>query len=108
MTLSASTPARRMGNKDSASKIAMDTADKAAVIIGVSFLVLVGFMFWDSLRTMKTVQDFLMVWTAVGPIVGVVIGSIPAHFFRSMAKDANDRADQMAMEMAHMGSDSNE
>jgi hypothetical protein len=95
------------GKKDSADKIAMDSADKAAVIIGLSFLVLIGFMYAFTIKTMKTVNDFLMVWTAVGPIVGVVIGSIPAYFFRSMANTANDRADQMAVEMAHMGTDSN-
>jgi hypothetical protein len=83
----------------------MDSADKAAVIIGVGFLLLVGFIFWVTLRTMHTADDFLTVWTAVGPIVGVVVGSMPAHFFRSMAKTANDRADAMAQEMAHMGSE---
>jgi hypothetical protein len=92
-----------MGNKDSANKTAMDSSDKAAVIIGLGFLFLVGFLFWVTLRSMNNnVNDFLAVWSAVGPIVGVVIGSMPAHFFRSMANTANDRADAMAREMAHM------
>ena len=82
-----------MGNKDSANKTAMDSSDKAAVIIGLGFLFLVGFLFWVTLRSMNNnVNDFLDVWSAVGPIVGVVIGSMPAHFFRSMANTANDRA----------------
>ena len=95
-----------MGNNDSANKTAMDSSDKAAVIIGLGFLVLIGFLFWVTLRSMSNnVNDFLDVWSAVGPIVGVVIGSMPAHFFRSMANTANDRADAMAREMAHMSDD---
>jgi hypothetical protein len=88
----------------------MDSADRAAVAMGLGFLILVGFIFWYTLRTMNTTNDFLIVWTAVGPIVGVVIGSIPAHFFRSAAKTASvaaktasDRADGMADGMADMG-----
>jgi len=99
-----------MDNKNSAHRIPMDSADKASVIIGVGFLILVGVIFVVTLRTMSTVDGFLEVWTAVGPIVGVVIGSMPAHFFRSAAKaaneradTANDRADTMADKMAHMG-----
>jgi hypothetical protein len=82
-----------MDNKASTHRWPMDSADTASVIIGLGFLVLVGVIFIVTLRTMSTLDGFLTVWTAVGPIVGVVIGSMPAHFFRSAAKAANDQAD---------------
>ena len=94
-----------MDNDNSTKWFPLDSADLAAVIIGLGFLFLVGFLFWFTLRTMNTTDGFLAVWSAVGPIVGVVIGSMPAHFFRSMANTANDRADAMAREMAHMNDD---
>jgi hypothetical protein len=81
----------------------MDSADRAALIIGLAFLLLVGIIFVTSLMTMSSVDDFLKVWTAVGPIVGVVVGSIPAHFFRSMAQDANEKMVAMANKMADGG-----
>ena len=81
----------------------MDSADRAALIIGLAFLLLVGVIFVTSLMTMSSVDDFLKVWTAVGPIVGVVVGSIPAHFFRSMAQDANEKMVNMANKMADAG-----
>jgi hypothetical protein len=81
----------------------MDSADRAALIIGLAFLLLVGIIFVTSLITMSSVDDFLKVWTAVGPIVGVVVGSIPAHFFRSMAQDANEKMVTMANKMADGG-----
>jgi hypothetical protein len=81
----------------------MDSADKASVIIGLGFLGLVAFIFWFTLRTMNTTDGFLAVWSAVGPIVGVVIGVMPAHFFRTAAKAANARADRMAHDVADMG-----
>lgn len=88
----------------------MDSADKASVIIGLGFLILVGVIFVVTLRTMSTMDGFLTVWTAVGPIVGVVIGAIPTHFFRSEAKaahvragEANVRTDKMADKVADMG-----
>jgi hypothetical protein len=81
----------------------MDSADRAALIIGLAFLLLVGVIFVTSLMTMSSVDDFLKVWTAVGPIVGVVVGSIPAHFFRSMAQDANEKMVTMANKMADAG-----
>jgi hypothetical protein len=72
----------------------------APVVIGLAFLLLVGVIFVTSLMTMSSVDDFLKVWTAVGPIVGVVVGSIPAHFFRSLAQDANEKMVNMANKMA--------
>ena len=99
-----------MDNKASTHRWPMDSADTASVIIGLGFLVLVGVIFIVTLRTMSTLDGFLTVWTAVGPIVGVVIGSMPAHFFRSAAKAANvravaanARADEMVGKVADMG-----
>jgi hypothetical protein len=94
-----------MENMNRPNKIPMESADKAAVIIGLGFLILVGVIFVVTLKTMPTADSFLTVWSAAGPIVGVVIGSMPAHFFRSMAKTANDRADDMAEGMASMAKD---
>jgi hypothetical protein len=74
----------------------------ARITIGLGFLILVGIIFVVTLRTMTTLDGFLTVWTAVGPIVGVVIGSMPAYFFRRMANTANDRRDDIAVAMAHM------
>jgi hypothetical protein len=91
-----------MDNKSSADKIHMNSEDIASVIIGLGFLILVGVIFVVTITTMTSVDSFLIVWTAVGPIVGVVIGSMPAYFFRRTAKTANDRRDEMAVAMAHM------
>ena len=88
---------------DSSGAHRMDSSDLAAVIIGLGFLALVGVIFVVTIETMNTLNDFLTVWTAVGPIVGVVLGSMPAHFFRSAAKTANARADGMANKVAEMG-----
>lgn len=52
---------------------------------------------------MNTTDGFLAIWSAAGPIVGVVIGVMPAHSFRAAAKAANARADRMADEIADMG-----
>jgi len=84
----------------------MDPGERAAIVIGLGFLALVLAIFLADLVTMNGVNDFLMVWTAVGPIVGVVVGSMPAYFFRADAKNANARADDMAKSMAGMTDDS--
>ena len=91
-----------MDNDNSTKRFPLDSADLASVIIGLGFLFLVGFLFWFTLRTMNTTDGFLAVWSAVGPIVGVVIGSLPAHFFRSAANKANARADEMSGKIAGM------
>jgi hypothetical protein len=71
----------------------LDSADLAAVIIGLGFLTLVGVIFVITLRTMNNnMTGFLTVWTAVGPIVGVVIGTMPAYFFRRDAWNARKQA----------------
>ena len=94
-----------MNDKNNANKFHIDSEDWGPIIIGVGFLVLVGVIFVVTLQTMTTLDGFLTVWTAVGPIVGVVIGSMPAYFFRRTAKTANDRRDEMAEAMAHMADD---
>ena len=91
-----------MDNKNIANKIVMDSADRAAVIIGLGYLALFGVIFWLTLTNMHTAEDFRTVWIAVGPILGVIIGAMPAHFFRSMAQTANARADGMVEHMAGM------
>lgn len=91
-----------MGNKNCAIKVPMDPGEKAAVVIGLGFLALVLAIFLADLVSMDNVTNFLMIWTAVGPIVGVVVGSMPAYFFRADAKNANARADEMAKSMAGM------
>jgi hypothetical protein len=48
---------------------------------------------------MDDTDEFLKVWAAVGPIVGVVTGLIPAYFFHNMAKDSSDRADKNSEKM---------
>ena len=95
-----------MDNNNSVSRIPMDPGERAAIVIGLGFLALVLAIFLADLVTMNGVNDFLMVWTAVGPIVGVVVGSMPAYFFRADAKNANARADDMAKSMAGMTDDS--
>jgi hypothetical protein len=91
-----------MGNNSAGKFPWMDSEDIAAVIIGLGFLALVAIIFVVTLQRMTNVDDFLLIWSAVGPIVGVVIGAMPAHFFRNMAKTANDQAYRMAEHMANM------
>ena len=50
-----------MDNKNSENKFPwMDSEDLAAVIIGLGFLILVGVIFVVTLRTMTSVDDFLI------------------------------------------------
>jgi hypothetical protein len=63
------------------------------VIIAVAFIILLGFMFGVTVHEMSTTDDFLKVWAAVGPIVGVVTGLIPTYFFHNMAGEASKRAE---------------
>ena len=51
------------------------------------------------MQEMSETDDFLKVWAAVGPIVGVVTGLIPTYFFRNMAKDSSDRAEMHSQTM---------
>jgi hypothetical protein len=84
---------RRAGHKLRRGLAMQRNRDWSAVIVAIAFIALVAFIFNTTMNEMSTVDDFLMIWAAVGPIVGVVTGLIPAHFFRNMAKDSSDRAD---------------
>ena len=69
-------------------------------VVALGFIGLVGFMFWCATRDF---QNFGTIWTAAGPIVGVVIGALPGAVFGVRAqraqRDAQDRAEVYA---AHM------
>jgi hypothetical protein len=73
--------------------------DWPAVIVALAFILLVGLIFNTTMHQMSTTDDFLKVWAAVGPVVGVVTGLIPTYFFRNMAKDSSDRADANSEKM---------
>jgi ABC-type nickel/cobalt efflux system permease component RcnA len=73
--------------------------DWSAVIVAVSFIALVALIFNTTMHEMSNTDDFLKIWAAVGPIVGVVTGLIPAHFFRNMAMESSDRADRNSEKM---------
>lgn len=48
--------------------------------VALAFIVLVGLIFVVTMQRMNSTDDFLKVWAAVGPIVGVVTGLIPTYF----------------------------
>lgn len=73
-----------------------------AIVIALAFIFLVGFAFWVTMREMDTPDDFLKVWAAVGPIVGVITGLIPTYFFSGQAQSAAKRAEQHAVERGKM------
>jgi hypothetical protein len=73
--------------------------DWPAVIVALAFIGLVALLFRTTMQEMSDTDDFLKVWAAVGPIVGVVTGLIPTYFFRNMAKDSSDRSDTNAQKM---------
>jgi hypothetical protein len=73
--------------------------DWAAVIVALAFIGLVALLFITTMQEMSQTDDFLKVWAAVGPIVGVVTGLIPTYFFQNMAKDSSDRAETNAQTM---------
>jgi multidrug resistance efflux pump len=75
---------------------------RQAFVIALAFIVLVGIIFSVTMNKMPTTDDFLKVWAAVGPIVGVVTGLIPTYFFRDMADDASRRAEANARDMGAM------
>jgi len=80
----------------------MPKDEMPAVVIAVTFIALLAFLFWVTMRQMNTADDFLKVWAAVGPIVGVVTGLIPTYFFRGAAKSAELRAETHAVERGKM------
>src|SRR3954451_3546332 len=77
-------------------------AKRPAVIIGGLFILLIGVIFVVTMNTMSNTDDFLKVWAAVGPIVGVVTGLIPTYFFHGMADDASRRAETNARDTGAM------
>jgi hypothetical protein len=70
--------------------------------VALAFIVLVGLIFVVTMQRMNSTDDFLKVWAAVGPIVGVVTGLIPTYFFHSSAQDASSRAEANAADAARM------
>jgi protein-S-isoprenylcysteine O-methyltransferase Ste14 len=56
--------------------------------VAIAFIVLVGFIFFMMMKYMgDSTDDFLKVWAAVGPIVGVLTGLIPMYFFHNTMQD---------------------
>jgi hypothetical protein len=59
-----------------------------AFVIALAFIALVGVIFVMMMRYMgNRTDDFLKVWAAVGPIVGVLTGLIPMYFFHNTMQD---------------------
>jgi len=65
-----------------------------ATVIALAFLGFVGFALW-----LAAYHNFTTIWTAVGPIVGVVVGAIPSYFFKQQS-DAAGAAAQKANSLA--------
>jgi hypothetical protein len=68
------------------------------LIVALAFISLVGLIFLVTMNRMSNTDDFLKVWAAVGPIVGVVTGLIPTYFFHTSAESASSRAEEKATE----------
>jgi hypothetical protein len=68
------------------------------LVIALAFIVLVGAIFIFTMQRMNSTDDFLKIWAAVGPIVGVVTGLIPTYFFHDSAEKASNRAELNASE----------
>ena len=80
----------------------MSRKEWPAVVIALAFILLLGFIFWMTMNEMDTADDFLKIWAAVGPIVGVVTGLVPTYFFRNAASDASAQAQMNAEEKGRM------
>jgi hypothetical protein len=65
-----------------------------SAVVAVAIIALVGLFFWKAADS----DDFATIWSAVGTVVGVVTGAIPAYFFRQDAKKASARAEAIAAE----------
>jgi hypothetical protein len=68
------------------------------LVVALAFIILVGLIFVFTMERMDSTDDFLKVWAALGPIVGVVTGLIPTYFFHDSAQNASARAEQHAAE----------
>jgi len=65
-----------------------------SAVVAIAVIGLVGLMFWKAVDS----ASFTTIWSAVGTIVGVVTGAIPAYFFRAEARKASARAEAIAAE----------
>jgi divalent metal cation (Fe/Co/Zn/Cd) transporter len=54
-----------------------------SLVVALLFLVLVGLIFWRATEPPFNRENFQTIWTAVGPLIGVVTGAIPSYFFRT-------------------------
>lgn len=72
------------------------------LVIALAFILLVALIFFVTMNRMSNTDDFLKVWAAVGPIVGVVTGLIPTYFFHNTAQEASSRAETNAAEKGRM------
>jgi uncharacterized membrane protein len=64
-----------------------------SAVVAVAVIALVGLMFWQAVE-----HDFKTIWAAVGTVVGVVTGAIPAYFFKAQADKASARAEAISAE----------
>jgi hypothetical protein len=90
------------GQRFNARRVAMHRNEWPPVVIALAFVVLLGIIFWTTMEKMGTSDDFLKIWAAVGPIVGVVTGLIPTYFFRNAATSASEQAQMHAEEKGRM------
>jgi hypothetical protein len=54
-----------------------------SAVVAEAIIALVGLFFWKTVDS----DDFTTIWSAVGTVVGVVTGAIPAYFLRQDAKE---------------------
>ena len=62
-----------------------------STVVAALFLALVAYVFWVATRAPFNKDNFQTIWTAVGPLVGVLTGAIPAYFFRAQAAAERQR-----------------
>jgi hypothetical protein len=65
-----------------------------SAVVAIALIALVGVMFWAAVDS----DNFSEIWAAVGTIVGVLTGAIPAYFFRKEAAQAEAKASAIAAE----------
>lgn len=66
----------------------MNSPSWPSAAVAIALIALVGFMFWAAVN-----RDFVTIWSAVGTIVGLLTGAIPAYFFKTQADKASARAE---------------
>jgi hypothetical protein len=72
------------------------------LVVALAFIALVGLLFVFTMQQMDSTDEFLKVWAAVGPIVGVVTGLIPTYFFHNSMQNASARAEEKAGEVGRL------